>query len=86
MTSLTATDARRSLFKIVKGAAQKHKVYRIQHREGSAVLLSEDDYDGLVETLELLSQPGFRQSIKRSIKQMERGETFSLDEVLGTDS
>lgn len=83
MTTLTATDARRELFDLVKGATRKHKVYRIHHRSGDAVLVSEEDYESLLETLELLSIPGFRQSMRRSVGQMEKGETLSLDEVLG---
>jgi antitoxin YefM len=83
MTTLTATDARRELFDLVKGATRKHKVYRIHHRSGDAVLLSEEDYESLLETLELLSTPGFWQSMRRSVRQMKKGETFSLNEVLG---
>ena len=49
----------------------------------AAVLLSETDYDGLLETLELLSVPGFRDSLKKSVAQMRRGETVSLAEAFG---
>jgi len=52
MTTLTATDARRELFDLVKGATLKHKVYRIHHRSGDAVLLSEEDYESLQEMAE----------------------------------
>ena len=85
MTTLTATDARRELFELVKGANDKHEVYRIKHRKGSVVLLSEEDYDSLIETLELLSIPGFKDSIKRSSKQVEKGETISFDELFKED-
>ena len=81
--TITATNARRQFFEIVKGATQKQQIYRIQHREGSVVLLSEEEYDNLIETLELLSIPGFQESLKRSVDQMNRGETFSMDEALG---
>jgi len=83
VTTLTATDARRDFFELVKGATHGHKVYRIHHRSGSAVLMSEEDYEGLMETLELLSIPGFKESIKRSVQQMQKGETLPLEEVLG---
>jgi len=83
MTTLTATDARREFFDVVKGATDKHQIYRIRHRRGSVVLLAEDDYDSMVETLELLSTPGFRQSLKKSVEQMRKGETVSLEEVFG---
>jgi antitoxin YefM len=83
MTTLTATTARREFFGLVKGAAEGHKTFRIQHRRGAAILLSEDDYEGLLETLELLSLPRFRQRIKTSIKQMKAGDTVSMDELFG---
>jgi antitoxin YefM len=83
MTTLTATDARREFFDIVKGATDKHQIYRIDHRHGSVVLMAEDDYDSMIETMELLSTPGFRQSLKRSVQQMQNGETVSFDEVFG---
>jgi antitoxin YefM len=86
MTTLSATDARREFFDLVKRAANGHKVYRIRHRKGAAVLMSEEDYESLMETLELLSIPGFRASMKRSVAQMRRGETFSLSDVLGDEA
>lgn len=83
MTTLTASAARREFFDLVKGAAEGHKTYRIQHRRGAAVLISEDDYEGLLETLELLSLPRFRQRLRASIKQMKAGNTVSMDELFG---
>lgn len=85
MTTVSATKARAKLFDLVKGAAQAHNIYRIHHRGGDAVLMSEAEYESLIETVELLSVPGFRASIRRSLKNMERGETLSLDEVLGEE-
>jgi antitoxin YefM len=86
MTTLSATNARRDFFELVKQATNGHRVYRIRHRKGSAVLMSEEDYESLMESLELLSIPGFRASMKRSVAQMKRGNTLSLEEVLGEDS
>jgi antitoxin YefM len=83
MTTLTATDARREFFDVIKGAADKHQIYRIHHRRGSVVLMAEDDYDSMIETMDLLSTPGFRQSMKKSLEQMRRGETVSFEEVFG---
>ncbi len=84
MPTKTASDARREFFELVKGAANGHKVYRISHRQGSVVLLSEEDYDSLIETLELLSIPGFRKSIKKSVSQVEKGETYSFEDLFGS--
>ena len=83
MTTLTATMARKEFFGLVKNAAEGHRSFRIQHRRGAAVLMSEDDYEGLLETLELLSIPGFRDSIRRSVKQMQKGETIPMSDVFG---
>ena len=83
MTTLTATTARKDFFALVKGAAEGHRTYRIQHRRGAAVLISEDDYESLLESLELLSLPGFRARLKASIKQMKAGDTVSMEELFG---
>lgn len=84
MTDINATAARRDFFDIIKNTINKHQIYHIHHRDGDAVLISEDEYESLQETLELLSIPGFRESIVNSAKQVEKGETFSIDEVLGS--
>lgn len=83
MTTITATAARKTFFDLVKGAAEGHRTFRIQHREGAAVLMSGGDYESLLETLELLSVPGFRQSLKRSVRQMKTGKTVAMEDVLG---
>ncbi len=83
MTTLTATAARREFFDVVKGAADKHQIYRIHHRRGAVVLMAEADYDSLLETMELLSTPGFRKSLQRSVNQMHKGDTVSFEEVFG---
>ena len=83
MAGIKATEARKDFFSIVKNVVKKHQVYHIQHKDGDVVLMSEEEYESLQETLELLSVPGFRESIARSVKQMDDGETFSIDEVFG---
>lgn len=83
MTTITATTARREFFDLVKGVTEGHQTYRIQHRQGVAVLMSEEDYEGLLETLDLLSLPEFRRRLKASVKQVKAGDTVSMDEVFG---
>jgi antitoxin YefM len=80
-TEITATDARRDFFEIVKGAAEKHEIYRIQHRKGPVVLLSAEDFDNLIETLELLSTKNFTKRLQLSIEQVKKGETYSMEDV-----
>lgn len=83
MTTLTVTKARREFFDLVKGAADDHGIFWIQHRRGAPVLISEDDYEGLLEPLELLSRPRFRQRRRASTKQMKAGETVSMNKLFG---
>jgi antitoxin YefM len=82
-SEMSATDARRDFFEIVKSATEKHQIYRILHRKGPVVLLSAEDYDNLIETLELLSMPGFSERLQESINQIGKGETYSMEEVFG---
>ncbi|NLI30883.1 MAG: type II toxin-antitoxin system Phd/YefM family antitoxin [Nitrospiraceae bacterium] len=86
MTTVNATQARKEFFDLIKDTVAKHTVYRIHHRAGDVVMMSEEEYEGLQETLELLSVPGFRESIKKSLRQIEKGETYSLGEVFGAKS
>ncbi len=43
--------------------------------------MSENDYENLIETLELLSIPGFKKSIQKADLEIEKGETYSIDEI-----
>jgi len=83
MKTVTATAARRELFGLLKRSVRGHRQFRITHKEGDVVLLSEADYESLLETLELLSTPGVARSIRQARKEIARGETYALDEVLG---
>ncbi|NOQ22290.1 MAG: type II toxin-antitoxin system prevent-host-death family antitoxin [Candidatus Aegiribacteria sp.] len=83
MRTLTATDARKSLFKLLKSASENHEIYHIRYKNGDAVLMSESEYDSIQETLELLSSPSFREGFKTSRKEAEAGDTLSFEEVFG---
>jgi len=83
MESITTTQARKELFQIIDRAVQGHEIVRIRHREGEAVILSGEDYENLVETLELLSAPGFSEGLKEAEADIAAGRTVSLEEALG---
>ena len=63
MTSITATEARKSLYKLVDDVQDSHVPVQITGKRGSAVLVSEDDWRAVQETLYLVSIPGMRESI-----------------------
>jgi len=82
MQTFTATEARSRLFNLIKNIIRGHRQVRITSKSGSAILLSEDDYENLLETIELLSVPGFKQSIEQANKDIENGDTLPLEKVL----
>jgi len=77
MISLSVTDARRDIFNIVK-AVQNSDAVTITSKDGNAVLVSEEEWNGIKETLYLLSIPGMLESILESsgedVSEMERWE------------
>ncbi len=81
MKTITASRARSELFSLLKNTAKGHRQVRITSKEGSVVLMSEVDYENLIETLELLSIAGFKESLQVADREIEKGETYSLDEV-----
>jgi antitoxin YefM len=83
MSTITATDARKSFFDLMKGVNQKHEIYHISHKGGAAVLMSEEEFESLQETLDLLSAPGFREGFDRARKEVEQGDTLSFEDVFG---
>ena len=60
MISITATDAKRNLHELIKQTHQQHDVFEIKHKSGNAIMMSAEKYEGLQETLTLLSQAGFK--------------------------
>ena len=68
MTTLTATEARANLYRVIDETAESHKPVRITGKRNNAVLLSEKDWDAIQETLYLLSVPGMRESIKEGLE------------------
>jgi len=63
MTIMSATEARKQLYKLLDDVAQSHEPVRITGKRGNAVLVSEDDWRAVQETLYLVSIPGMRESI-----------------------
>ena len=63
MTTVNVTEARANLYKLIDDASMSHKPVVITGKRGNAVLLAEDDWNAITETLHLLSVPGMRESI-----------------------
>jgi len=67
MSTLTASQARTNLFRLIDEAASSHEPIHITGKRNNAVLLSESDWSAVQETLYLLGVPGMRESIREGM-------------------
>jgi prevent-host-death family protein len=68
MVTITATLARQNLYNLVDEVSLSHVPVQIAGKRNSAVLISEDDWRAIQETLYLTSIPGMKASIRRGLK------------------
>jgi len=68
MPTLTATEARKRLYNLVDDVAESHDPIQIVGKRNSAVLIAEEDWRAIQETLYLSSIPGMRDSIREGLK------------------
>jgi antitoxin YefM len=64
MPTLTATEARAKLYGLIDETTSSHEPIIIKSKRGNAVLISEDDWRAIQETIYLLNIPGMRKSIR----------------------
>ena len=64
MTTFNATEARSKLYALIDETTETHQPIVITGKRGNAILLAEDDWKAINETLHLLSVPGMRESIQ----------------------
>jgi antitoxin YefM len=69
MQTLTASEARANLYRLMDQAAESHQPITIAGKRHDAVLLAAEDWQAIQETLYLLSVPGMRESIKEGMAQ-----------------
>lgn len=69
MQTLSASDARANLYRLLDQAAESHEPIIISGKRNNAVLVSAEDWSAIQETLYLLSVPGMRESIKEGMSE-----------------
>ena len=83
MEKVAITANQKDLMNLVKLVTEENKAYELEGERASAVLISQSNYESLQETIELLSIPGLRESLQKSLEQITKNETYSLDDILG---
>ena len=68
MATVSASEARARLYRLIDEAAASHEPVLITGKRNNAVLLSEEDWRSVQETLHLLAIPGMRESIKEGLE------------------
>ncbi len=79
MNTITATRARGNLYSLIDDANSSHEPIQITGKRGNAVLISEDDWRSIQETLYLQSIPGMVDSIKKARKEGIKEASKKLD-------
>jgi antitoxin YefM len=79
MTTITATSARNKLYSLIDEANESHIPIQITGKRGNAVLVSEDDWRAISETIHLSTIPGMVDSIKKGMEQKVEECSDSLE-------
>ena len=66
MTNTTVTNFRQNVFAYVDAAVKHNDVISVTTKNGNAVMLSEEEYTGMLETLRLMSIPGMEASLREA--------------------
>jgi len=80
--TIPLAEAKKNLSAIIRDVEETFDRYTItKNGVSTAVLLSSEEFDGLLETLDILSHKEEREGIARAKRQVRKGETVSLDDV-----
>lgn len=79
---LTATEARRDFFGVLKAAEQPGGSVTITHDgHPKVVMMPFEEFEGWQETLDILSDPGLVAEIQEGLRELKAGETVAFEEV-----
>ena len=68
MKTISVSQARANLYRLLEEAGESHQPLTITGKRGNAVLVAEEDWRAIQETLFLLSIPGMRESIREGFE------------------
>ena len=80
MTNTSATLLRKNLFKMLSNTIKYNETINVNTKDGNAVIISEEEYEGMIATLELSSNPALRDKILTGKKESLE-DCISIDEV-----
>ena len=84
MTNLTTTKAKEQLSSIVRKAHTLGEKFVITHRgEKYGVLLDAEEYEGLIETINILKDSKTAKEIAKALEEAKKGKVVSFEKVVG---
>lgn len=82
MTTLPLAEVRANLSKLVDEAVRTHERIEVTRKgRRAAVILGADDYDAIMETLDILSDPDAMADLRQGREAIVRGDFYTLDDV-----
>lgn len=83
MKSIKATDAKKHLLELLRESDETFERYLItRNGEPKAVLMSVDDYEGWIETLEIMSDKSALAEIKKARKELDASKGIPFEKIL----
>ena len=84
---VSVTEAKNKLLDLIRGLKSRQEIVAIT-RDGvpSAVLLSMDQFEGFIETIEILSDQKTMRALRRAMKQAKAGKWVSHEAVFGREA
>lgn len=67
MTTVNITNARQELYKYAKSCLLYNDVINISTKDGNVIMISQEDYNNLIESLALAGIPGLYESIAEGV-------------------
>lgn len=67
MTTINSTNARKNFFRIIEDVIKTNKPITVTGKSGNVLIISEDDYNSIQETMYLCSIPGMREKLIKGI-------------------
>lgn len=80
MTTLTPTNLRKDLFKVLENTVKFNERVNIVTKDGNAILISEEEWNGLIATLEIYSNPKLKEKIIEGMN-TPLSETISEEDI-----
>lgn len=84
MEIITATEARSSIYNLIAQIRETHQPVQIKTKTGNVVMLSQEDWNAIQETLYLDSIPGMTDSMIKGMKSKNKNCKDSLETGLRT--